>query len=397
MANRVKDPHAKDPRKLPSGRWQARVTFYDPDTGKRHETSQTFPTEREAKRWSREQEAFYREKGAPRQDTFGEYLEKWLEGTAAVRVRDTTAKAYRRYARPLFQNVGHKPLQALTPGDFQAIYTAMLKDGKATSTIHHTHVVAHSALAEAVNWGLIPFNPVDRIKPPRVVSPEIVPPTLEESKALLAAAEGSRLKALWWFIAITGCRRGEAVALKWSDIDWDRRVVTIRRTAAEEEGLLTVHDTKTAKGRRAIAVTEYLLDILQEHRERLRVERDVAGIKWNPDHWVFPSRKGTMLWPTNVATIFRKLRKTVGCRDDIKIHSLRHAMATDWLIAGVPIKVVSERLGHANIAITLQIYGHLLCMLKRARKREPAVLGKGVRGKPLVDGMDNEDKLSEGA
>lgn len=236
----------------------------------------------------------------------------------------------------------------------------MLKSGKATSTIHHTHVVAHSSLNEAVNWGLIPFNPVDRVKPPRVTSPAIVPPSADEARALLAAAEHSRLKALWWFIAITGCQKGEAVALKWSDIDWEGKVVWIRRTAAEEGGLLTVHDTKTAKGRRAVALSTYLLDILREHRERQPLERDLIGPDWNPGELVFPSRRGTMLWPTNVATIFRKLRREVGCRDDIKIHGLRHAMATDWLLAGVPIKVVSERLGHANIAITLQIYGHPL-------------------------------------
>lgn len=363
MPTRPKEPHAVKPQRQPSGRWQARVTYYDPDTGKRRETTRTFATEREAKKWSREQEMAYRtdpNRRPPSEETFAQFFDRWLEGTAAGRTRDTTTKVYRRYGQPLIRTIGHKPLKALTPGDFQAIYARMLKDGKATSTIHHTHVVAHSALDEAVHWGLIPFNPTDRVKPPRVVSPEIVPPTVDESQALLAAAENSRLKALWWFIAITGCRKGEAVALKWSDIDWDGKVVWIRRTAAEEGGLLTVHDTKTVKGRRAIAVTAYLLDILREQRERVRREGELASGPWNADGWVFPSRRGTMLWPTSVATVFRKLRRAAGCRADVKIHGLHHAMATDWLLAGVPIKVVSERLGHANIAITLQIYGHLL-------------------------------------
>ena len=361
--NREKEPHAQDPRKLTSGRWQARVTYYDPDTGQRHEIGRTFDTEREAKKWGREQEMAYREdpnRKPPSEEAFAEFFEKWLEGVAASRVRDTTTKAYRRYAKPVIRALGRKPLKALTPADFQSVYADMLKEGKATSTVHHTHVVAHSSLDEAVNWGLIPFNPVDRVKPPRVTSPEIVPPRADEARALLDAAKHHRLKALWWFIAITGCRKGEAVALKWSDIDWDGKVVWIRRTAAEEGGLLTVHDTKTVKGRRAVALSAYLLDILQEHQELQDLERELNGPDWNSGELVFPSRRGTMLWPTNVATIFRKLRREVGCRDDIKIHGLRHAMATDWLVAGVPIKVVSERLGHANIAITLQIYGHLL-------------------------------------
>ena len=197
--NRAKEPHAKDPRKLTSGRWQARVTFYDAETGKRCETSHTFATEREAKKWGREQEAEYRtdpNRKPPSEETFATFCDRWLEGVAAARTRDTTVKAYRRYAKPLIAAFGHKALKALTPGDFQAVYAQMLKGGKATSTIHHTHVVGRSALDEAVSWGLIPFNPADRAKPPRVVSPEIVPPSADETQRLLETAASDRLKAL---------------------------------------------------------------------------------------------------------------------------------------------------------------------------------------------------------
>ena len=363
MATRVKDPYAVEPRKLPSGRWKGRVVRYDPETGKRREITQTFDTKKEAKNWAEKEAAIYREdpnRKPPSEETFADFFERWLTGTAAGRTRDTTVKAYRRYGQPLIRVLGTKPLKALTPADFQSIYADMIQQGRATSTIHHTHVVAHSSLDEAVNWGLIPFNPTDRVKPPRVVSPEIVPPTADEAQALLATAEDSRLKGLWWFIAITGCRKGEAVALKWADIDRQGRRVWIRRTAAEEGSLLTVHDTKTVKGRRSIALSAYLLDILREHEDRQELERGAEGAGWNADGWVFPSKSGTMLWPTNVNTLFRRLRAKAKVRSDVKIHGLRHAMATAWLAEGVPVKVVSERLGHANIAITLQIYGHLL-------------------------------------
>lgn len=162
-------------------------------------------------------------------------------------------------------------------------------------------------------------------------------------------------------VCITGCRKGEAVALKWTDIDWDRKVVWVPR-AAEEGSLLTVHDTKTVKGRRSIALSTYLLDILRQHQADQNVEQGAADAEWNAEGWVFPSKNGSMLWPTNVNTLFRRIRTAAGVREDVKIHSLRHAMATAWLTADppVPVKVVSERLGHASIAITLQIYGHLL-------------------------------------
>jgi len=107
-------------------------------------------------------------------------------------------------------------------------------------------------------------------------------------------------------------------------------------------------------------VTPYLLDILLDHRDRQELERGAEGAGWNTEGWVFASKSGTMLWPTNVNTLFRRLRAMANVRSDVKIHGLRHAMATAWLTEGIPVKVVSERLGHANISITLQIYGHLL-------------------------------------
>lgn len=245
------------------------------------------------------------------------------------------------------------------------VLTKMLQAGRATSTIHHTHVVAHSCLDQAVTLGLIPSNPTDRIKPPRVVSPEIVPPTFDELKHFLATVDQDRLKALWWVIALTGCRKGEALTLKWSDVDWDRQTATIRRTVAADGGLLSVHDVKTVKGRRTLALSEYLLSILREHQDKQRLEQEFYGEDWNPEHWVFPSEKGTLLWPSNVNRKFRLLRTQAGLSNTLRPRDLRHAMATRWLNEGVPIKVVSERLGHANIFITLQIYGHLLPNMQR--------------------------------
>lgn len=363
MPNRHHESHAKDPRKLASGRWQARVTYYDPETGKRHETSQTFATEREAKKWSREQEMAYRDdpnRKPPSEITFAEFFAQWIDGVATARTRDTTIKAYRRYAKPLIEALGHRSLKTLTTGDFQSVISQLVQLGRATSTIHHTYVVAHSSLDTAVTWGLIPVNPVDRVKPPRVVSPEIVPPTVEEARRLLEATASDRLHALWVFIALTGCRKGEAMALKWPDINWAQHTVVIRRTVAADGGLLSIHDAKTVKGRRTIALSDYLITSLRDHEHRQSLEQEWYGPEWNPEQWVFPSEKGTVLWPSNVNRRFRLLRQEAGLSAALRPHDLRHAMATSWLNAGVPIKVVSERLGHASIAITLQIYGHLL-------------------------------------
>jgi len=341
------------------------VTYWDPETGKRHETSATFATEREAKRWSREQEMAFRadpHRKPPSDETWASYWERWLTSVAATRLRDTTVKAYRRYGAPLCQAFGAKPLKALTPVDFQAVLAQMALSGKAPSTIHHTYVVAHSACDQAVAWGLIPANPTDRVKPPRVNHPEIVPPTVEDLQRFLAVVADDRFQALWWLIALTGLRKGEALALKWSDIDWTRYTLRVLRTVAADGGLRSIHEAKTAAGRRTVALSPYLEEILSAHRQRQGMEREVFGQggHWNPEGWVFCSERGTLLWPANVNRRFRTLRQRAGLPDTVRIHDLRHAMATLWLSQGVPVKVVSERLGHAHVSITLQIYGHLL-------------------------------------
>lgn len=383
-----------------SVRWRGVVKYPDLESGQWLTRSATFDRRAEAQAWVDKALVEHRSNPAykpPSEENFKDFLDRWVESVAASRTRDTTTKAYRRYVKPLLRTFGHKPLKALTPADFQAVYTQMLKDGKATSTIYHAHVVAHSALKQAVEWGLLPFNPTDRVKPPRVTTPEIVLPSPDELRRLLETAEQERLKALWWLIALTGCRKGEAVALKWTDINWDRHTVTIRRTAASDGGLLTIHDAKTVKGRRTVALSDYLTAILKEHQERQRIESDPYGSDWNPDQWVFPSRQGTMLWPGNVNRAFRSLRKRAGLPTTLRPHDLRHAMATAWLTADppVPVKVVSERLGHANINITLQIYGHLLPnMQAESAQRLDAQFLRGGSGTNLAPRAEKNGEIS---
>ena len=363
--NRMKEPHAQDPRKLKSGRWQSRVTYYDSDTGKRRETSQTFSTEREAKKWGREQEMQYRDdpnRKPPSEQTLGGFLNGWLNDVASGRVRDTTLIAYRRYAKPVLNSpVAQKRLKSLTALDFQAIYTDMTQAGKAAGTVRHTHGVVRSALTDAVEWGMIPFNPVERAKPPKktTVAAETAP-TPDESKMLLSVADGHRLKALWYFLALSGCRRGEALALKWADIDEDKKLIYIRRTLASDGSFRSIHEPKTSQGRRPLSATPYLLELFRAHRHQQKLERLAVGSEWAHSEYVFVNRRGGLLWPNTVWATFKRLLKQASLRNDIRIHDLRHAMASFWLSNGVPVKVVSERLGHANIAITLQIYGHLL-------------------------------------
>ena len=373
-------------------RWQGIIKYPDPDApGRWKQRSATFARRVDAQKWvdatitEHRRTPQYR---PPSDITVGAYFAQWLDEAVASRVQDTTLVAYRRYVQPILKEFSEKPLAALSAMDLQGLYSRMLEAGKATSTVRHVHVMAHSALAEAVRMDLIPVNAADRVKPPRLRQKEIVPPTIEQSQALLREADNDRLKAVWWVIALTGCRRGEALGLKWDDIDWKTQTVYIQRTVAVDSGLRVIHKPKTARGRRSVAMSDFLVDLLKGHQERQQRERITAGSHWVETGYVFVTRKGTLLWPGNVRRRFKQIVKAAGLPPTTRIHDLRHAMATLWLTNGVPIKVVSERLGHANISVTLQIYGHLLPNMQAEATQKMDYL--------LADGNSTDNSFPEG-
>lgn len=368
MPKGPKLPHAQRPIQLRSGRWQGRVTYYDAE-GKRHEQNQTFATKREANAWSREREQQLLKhpfQAPTSQEAFGPFLDRWLDTVHGSRVRDTTAEGYRYAARHAKAALGHKSLQSLTPLDFQTLYQTLAQAGLAPSTIRQVHTVCRQALNAALDYGLVTANPVLRAKPPRVSPTPIQPLTPEEARAFLRAADTHRLKALWYFLALSGCRRGEALGLQWTDINWAQGTATIHRIQVGKASQRRVHAPKTASGARTVALSEFLLAILRTHREEQRA-------LWQADHlgqpeppWVFTTRRGTWLAGDNVRRTFKALLRAAGLAETTRIHDLRHAMATIWLSQGVPVKVVSERLGHASTAITLQLYAHVLPGIQQA-------------------------------
>lgn len=228
------------------------------------------------------------------------------------------------------------------------------------SSIKHVHVVLRAALTDALTWDLLVKDPLRGVTPPQPQPKELIIPTVDQARAFLRVAESHRLWALWAFLALSGARKGEALGLQWSDIDWDARTVTIQRTVAGYASKRTVNPPKSRAGRRVIALSEFLSETLRRHMHQQKLERLAAGSRWEEGPWVFTTRHGRWLAPAHVHEQFKRLLSQAGLPSTMRIHDLRHAMASYWLANGVPVKVVSERLGHGNIAITLQVYGHLL-------------------------------------
>lgn len=292
-------------------------------------------------------------------ETFGGYLADWLIGVEHT-VRPTT---YQRYARDcrlhIVPELGERPLAKLAPRDLQAFYTAKLKGGLSPRSVGHLHRVIHKALADAMRQEIIPRNVADVARPPHADSPQTRFLRADEARALLRAARGDRLEALYVLALTTGARQGELLALQWDNVDLERGVMEIRRTIQHvpKKGWV-IQDPKTPSSRRAVILLGAAIDTLKEHRERQERERMVAGQDWQENGLVFTTRRGTPLDGSNVTNqYFRPLLKRAGL-PQIRFHDLRHSTASLLMALGVQIKVVSEILGHSSTLITTKFYQH---------------------------------------
>jgi integrase len=229
-------------------------------------------------------------------------------------------------------------------------------------TVNYVHTIVHRALKDAVRWGRLARNPADAADPPSggpksdgVHSWDAV--TLREFLTV-SAASSDRLHPLWVLLATTGMRRGEALGVRWSDVDLDAGRLRVVQTLIQVRSKVTVGEPKTARGRRPIALDAGTVAILREHRSRALKERMLVGPDFDNRGLVFHHPDGSCLKPDAVSAAFvRRVRKAGLAALTLK--GLRHTWATLALERGIHPRVVQERLGHSTIAITLGIYSHV--------------------------------------
>jgi integrase len=295
----------------------------------------------------------------PAQLTVGEYLSlRWLP-TLAGRMRPTTEDSYRRIcAVHLIPRLGTIRLQRLDAGAVEAALAGMAGAGMAPKTARNVHGVLSKALADALRWRLVGVNVASGVELPRV--PPAAPRAwdADQLRRFLDATGGDRLGPLWRFFAITGCRRGEALGLRWRYVDLDAGTATIVGQRVIAGGTVIDGPPKTRAGARTVALDGETVRVLRAwHRIQLE---EYVRLAVRPDHdLVFTGEDGRALWPQRITATFKRTVVGLGL-PAIGVHGLRHSAAT-WLIgAGVSPKTVSQRLGHSTPAITLSIYSHVL-------------------------------------
>ncbi len=350
----------------------------DPATGKRRFHSKNgFPTKKAAQEaLSAELARFH--KGAfiePSKLTVEAFLlEQWFPAIDGRLRRSTRANYETNLKVHIIPALGALKLQRLTAPRIASFYSELLaggrRDGKglAPKTVRNIHALLHRALKDAARWGYVPHNRADDVDPPHGASPEQQVWTPEQLRAFLIHVRDDRLYALWLLVATTGMRRAELAGLRWSDIDFARARLTPRLPRVVVNYQVHQSDTKTASGRRSLALDSATLEALRDHRRRQAEERALAEIA-DANDLVFTWPDGRPLHPDLITDWFQRHAKRAVWEQNgqqnvglpaIRLHDVRHSYATAALAAGIPAKIVSERLGHANVQITLDTYSHVI-------------------------------------
>jgi len=301
----------------------------------------------------------------PRQK-LGDYLNQWLEQVHKPMIRVSTYIEYRSLLnRHIVPELGNIYLQKLTPQHIQTFYATKQREGRAPRSVAIMHAVLHSALEHAVRWNLVSRNVVSLVSPPRMEKHEAVLLTSAQAQKLLEVAKGQHMYALLVIAVTTGMRRGEILALHWSDIDFQASTLFVRHTVNRYPGYGFVeNEPKTKSSRRKIVLPNIVIEALKAHRSIQDDMRLKAGEKWIEHDLIFSSKHGDYLYPTTLGGRFHKLLDAAGL-PSMRFHDLRHSAATILLTMGVHPKVVQELLGHSSIAMTMDTYSHLLPSMQK--------------------------------
>jgi integrase len=353
------------------GRWSAVVDLPRDENGKRRRQWHSgYRTKKDADAalteiLSRLQKGDYVQ---PSKETLRAYLHEWLD-SARANLKPSTWESYKMNVEThVIPRLGNVAMQALRTAQLNALYADLLREGRkrngsgglSARTVRYIHTIIHRALREAVAWGRLSRNvAIGAAVPKQTNRPEMRTWAAAELRAFLEHVQGDRLHSTYLTAATTGLRRGELLGLRWQDVDLESGRLAVRQTLIAVGYELSSSDPKTTKSRRLIALDPVTIGALRTHRKAQLEERLRWGAAWQDNGLVFCREDGSHLHPDRFTDWFQEHVKAAGL-PRIRLHDLRHTHATLALQAGIHPKVVSERLGHSNISITLDTYSHAI-------------------------------------
>lgn len=350
----------------------------DPLTGKRKRKKQRgFKTKKDAEKALAliEAEVFKGTYFEPSSIHFKDHLYEWFK-VKKNSINIQTAQVYENYLNNrIIPVLGHVQLSQLTPMLLQNYVSNLKEEGLASATIKKIYNIIKGSLDYAVNMELLPSNPAKKIQLPKDKKKEMKVWDIDEIRAFLKIASKDRLYPAFHLAITTGMRRGEILGLRWKDVDLDKGILYVRQTLSKD-GKRFLSGAKTESSVRSIKLSNETIAVLRKHKARVAKEKLQLGPDYVDYDLVVCTSKGTPVNPENLKKTYERLIKEADV-PKIRFHDLRHTHATMLLAQGVHAKVISERLGHSNIKITLDTYSHVLPnMQEEAANQIDALLSK---------------------
>ncbi len=390
-------------RQRSKGSWEVCIDIgRDPATGKRRQHFETIRgCKADAQRrlhkllLSVEQGNYVK----PNRLTLAQFLQGWLQDYVRTNTAPRTTERYQEVVNVhLIPALGSLPVLALRPEHIQRYYAKALdsgrRDGKgglSMLTVHKHHRVLYEALKYGVKHGILVRNVAEAVDPPRGRSKKLAVVGPNDVQLILDASKETLYQALFFTIAYTGLRRGEALGLRWCDINLERSVLSVVQTLQQlRSGEYIFREPKSKHSRRQTALSPSLAIALWEYRLKQEHARKTLGKPLVPMDLVFSHPDGKPFRPNSVTRAFQTIAQSIGLKG-IRLHDLRHAHATILLQQGVHPKIVQERLGHSSISTTLDIYSHLLPGMDEAAARR---FEEGLQGAPDEVSAENVAKMS---
>ena len=290
-----------------------------------------------------------------------EYIEIWMEEYANVKVRERTLRGYRtivnNHIKPAFGSV---MLDELTSRHIQRYYADCMKRGLSARTVHHIHRLLSQSLRQAVGWDMTEKNSADDATPPTPTRPDIVPLSPAQTQRVMQIASGTDYFIPIFLGIYTGMRRSEVLGLIWRNVHLEQNGIAVLQTMVDIPGDPThIAQPKSKTSRRSISISDNITRVLRQHRHDMFFDHARHSLTLDEEAQVCGRPGGELMKPDALSKAYKKIARAAGVPRSSS-HTLRHTHVSMLLAAGVPIKTVQERLGHASIQTTMDTYGHLM-------------------------------------